>query len=115
MDYTFETWRLFKHHIVGFAIRAAQRSVEEKWQGLYEIHWPGWSAGNVPGHSLRYNLVFTNAAIFHRELLNDYTCAMPPAVLEMVTEIRSCEDIAMNVLSYVVALSNRHCHVLLGC
>ena len=100
MDFTFETWRLFKRHIVGFAIRTAKKSVEPKWEGLHEVHWPGWAAGNVPGHSLEYNLVFTNAAIFHRELLNDYTCAMPKEAAQMITDLRSCEDIAMNVLSY---------------
>lgn len=139
MDFCFESWRLVKHSIVGFAIRVAKKSIEEKWSGLYEAHceythwvcriaqfirmglflwsaWfdcrltmlgltsiglgPGWSAGNVPGHKLEYNLVYTNAAIFHRELLNAYTCEMPPAVREMVSTIRSCEDIAMNILSY---------------
>jgi hypothetical protein len=65
----FDTWRLFKHHVVGFAIRTARKSLEEKWKGLYEIHWTQWSNGNVPGYNLEYNLVFTNAAIFHRELL----------------------------------------------
>jgi hypothetical protein len=54
----------------------------------------------VPGHKLEYNLIYTNAAVFHRELLNAYTCEMPAVVRDMVAEIRSCEDIAMNVLSY---------------
>eukprot|EP00041_Stephanoeca_diplocostata_P010503 m.166869 g.166869 ORF g.166869 m.166869 type:complete len:157 (-) comp18174_c0_seq4:41-511(-) len=44
--------------------------------------------------------VYTNAAIFHRELLNEYTCTMPREIRDMVSTIRSCEDIAMNVLSY---------------
>lgn len=100
MDFVFDTWRMFPRHIVGYAIRIAKKSIEEQWEGLYEIHWPGYSAGHVPGHKLEYNLVFTNAAIFHRELLNDYTCTMPQEIRDMVTKIRSCEDIAMNVLSY---------------
>ena len=54
----------------------------------------------MPGHKLEYNLIYTNAAVFHRELLNAYTCEMPAVVRDMVAEIRSCEDIAMNVLSY---------------
>ena len=57
MDFVFDSWRLFPQHIVGFAIRVAKKSIEEKWMGLYEAHWPGWSAGNVPGHKLEYNMV----------------------------------------------------------
>ena len=34
------------------------------------------STGRIPGYKWEYNLVYTNAAIFHRELLNDYTCAL---------------------------------------
>jgi len=44
--------------------------------------------------------VYTNAAIFHRELLNDYTCALPKSLRDMVTKIHSCEDIVMNVMAY---------------
>lgn len=71
------------------------------------------SIGHVPGHNRSYNLVYTNAAMFNRELLNEYTCRTPQVLLDHVCfamcsnpyapqvhkEI-SCEDIVMNVVAY---------------
>ena len=36
MDFAFNTWRLFKHHVVGFAIRTTRKSLEEKWKGCVQ-------------------------------------------------------------------------------
>lgn len=38
MDFCFQSWRLVKHNLVGFAIRVAKKSIEKQWEGLYEAH-----------------------------------------------------------------------------
>eukprot|EP00050_Salpingoeca_kvevrii_P008465 m.303077 g.303077 ORF g.303077 m.303077 type:complete len:382 (+) comp15643_c0_seq1:80-1225(+) len=100
LERVYDAWLLDPQRIVGFSMRLAAPSEVPKYRGKYEIWWPDYSHARIPGQSLAYNLVFTNAAMLHRDLLNEYTCRAPAALRQRVEELRSCEDIAMNLLAY---------------
>lgn len=89
LDFAFGIWRReFPDRLVGFSARAHQRTRDGKWQYVW----------NVGPSNLGYSMVLTNAAFLHRRWMERYFLEVPEGVLALVTELRNCEDIAMNFL-----------------